>query len=212
MSEHTTPATPGSPASERRASWLRWAAITGAAAASVVAMSAWAQADPGPRAGVFGGHGGTTMAMAGGHGSHWGHGGHGGQGAQGGWLMGRGLDRMLDAVNATEAQRTQIRQIAASARADLQAQRETRRSLRDRAMSAFVAPNVDAREVEAIRQQMLAQHDARSRRLTQAMLDASQVLTPEQRVQLAERMKQRSERMQRRLEERQRPGAPQPQG
>jgi Spy/CpxP family protein refolding chaperone len=224
MRERTPSETPIAPARERRRGWLRWTAVSGAAVASVLAMSAWAQADPGPRAGPMGGHGGPMMAMAGGHGGHWGQGGHGGRGGHGGhgghgggsghggWLMGRGLDRMLDAVNATEAQRTQIRQIAQSAGADLQAQRAAHRALRERAMSAFVAPNVDAREVESIRQQMLAQHDARSKRLTQAMLEASQVLTPEQRVQLAERMKQRGERMRRQMEERQRPGAPQPHG
>lgn len=215
MRDRTSSETPTTPARGQRRGWLRWTAVSGAAVASVLAMSAWAQADPGPRAGPMGGHAGPMMAMAGGHGGHgghWGHGGHGDRGGQGGWLMGRGLDRMLDAVNATEAQRTQIRQIAQSARADVQSQRATHRALRDRAMSAFVAPNVDAREVESIRQQMLAQHDATSKRLTQAMLDASRVLTPEQRAQLAERMKQRGERMQRRIEERQRPGAPQPQG
>jgi Spy/CpxP family protein refolding chaperone len=46
------------------------------------------------------------------------------------------------------------------------------------------------------------QHDQSSRRWTQAMLDASAVLTPDQRKQLAERMKQRRELMQRHMQER----------
>ena len=53
-----------------------------------------------------------------------------------------------------------------------------------------------------VRQQMLQQHDQSSRRRMQAMLDASAVLTPEQRAQLAERMKQRREMMQRHQHER----------
>jgi periplasmic protein CpxP/Spy len=187
-----------SPSSTPARRWGRWAAISAAAAASVVALTVWAS--PGHAGlGGPGGMEGRMMAMHGG-GSH---------GAGGGWLMGRGLDRMLDGVNATEAQRTQIRQIAQSARADLQSQRATHLALRDRAMAAFTATTVDAREVETVRQAMLAQHDAASQRVSQAMLDASRVLTPEQRTQLAERLKQRSEQMRQRHEERQRPGAPQ---
>jgi Spy/CpxP family protein refolding chaperone len=49
---------------------------------------------------------------------------------------------------------------------------------------------------------MLQQHDQSSRRWMQALLDASAVLTPQQRTQLAERMKQRGERMQRHQQER----------
>ena len=69
-------------------------------------------------------------------------------------------------------------------------------------MTLFAQPTVDARAVEAVRQQMLQQHDQSSRRWMQAMLDASAVLTPEQRAQLAERMKQRRDMMQRHQQER----------
>lgn len=169
----------------RRRSWMRWAALGGVAAASVVTMAAWAH-NSGP-GGM--GPGGGMMSM---------HGGGGGGG--GGWFMGRGLDRMLDSVNASDEQRTQIRQIAEAARTEMQGQREAHRALRDRAMAVFSAPTVDAREAEAVRQAMLAQHDAASKRMTQAMLDVSRVLTPAQRTQLAERMKQRGEAMRQRWE------------
>jgi Spy/CpxP family protein refolding chaperone len=69
-------------------------------------------------------------------------------------------------------------------------------------MALFAAPTVDARAVEALRQQMVQQHDQTSRRWTQAMLDASAVLTPEQRKQLAERMQQRREMHERHRSER----------
>lgn len=155
-------------------------ALVAAAAVGTVAMA------HGGGEGRMGGHGGPMMMHAG-----MGPGGHGGPGG-GAWL-GRGLDRMLDGVNATEAQRTQIRQIAEAARTDLQAQRAAAAPLRDQAMTAFTQPNVDANQVEAVRRQMLAQHDATSRRISQAMLDISRVLTPEQRTQLAQRMKERGE-------------------
>ena len=128
-----------------------------------------------------------------------GHGPRGGHAAMGMGLpmMGKHLDRMLDAVNATDAQRTQIRQIATAAAADLKAQREAGRALREQSMALFTQPTVDANAAEALRQQMMARHDQASRRMLQAMLDVSRVLTPEQRQQLAQQMKQRHEMMQR---------------
>lgn len=113
------------------------------------------------------------------------------------------VDHMLRDVNATEAQRTQVKQIVTAAAADLKAQREAGQGLRDRAAALFTSPTVDANAAESLRQQMLGQHDQASRRVMQAMLDISRVLTPEQRTQLAERMKQRRDMMQRHMRERQ---------
>jgi periplasmic protein CpxP/Spy len=160
------------------------------AAAAAMGQVAWAQA---PGAGAPG-SGPVHLAHASGE-----HGGPGRFGGAGGWMMGRGLDRVLDQVNATDAQKAQIRQIAEAARADLRAQMEQQRGLRERGMIAFSQPTVDARELEAVRTQVLAQSDAASRRMTQALVDVSRVLTPEQRVQLVERMKQRSESMRNRM-------------
>lgn len=147
-------------------------AVVGAA---VVSMSAWSQDHRGP-------------GMAGGH-----HAMHAG--------MGGGMsERMLDGLNATDAQRAQIKQIMQAAAEELKGQREAARALRQRSMQIFAAPTVDAAAAESVRQQMVAQHDASSRRMLQAMLDASRVLTPEQRAKLAERMQQRSARMQERMQ------------
>jgi Spy/CpxP family protein refolding chaperone len=121
---------------------------------------------------------------------------HGGPGG------GRMLERMLDSVNASADQRSRIHEIMKSAMTDLQAQRQASRGLREQLATLFAQPTVDARAVEAVRQQMLQQHDQSSRRWMQAMLDASVVLTPEQRVQLAERMKQGRDMMQRHHQER----------
>ena len=118
--------------------------------------------------------------------------------------MGHMIDHMLDGLNATDAQRTQIKQIAQAAAADLKAQHEAGRALRDKAMQVFTAPTVDAAAAESLRQQMLTQHDQVSRRMLQAMLDVSRVLTPEQRAKIGERMKQRSEMMHERMQRMQR--------
>jgi Spy/CpxP family protein refolding chaperone len=137
---------------------------------------------------------------------HHGPGGPGGHdGMFFGPLGGRGLDRMLDSVKATDAQRTQIKQIAQAAVADLKAQHEARKGLHDQAVAIFTAPTVDAAAAETLRQQMLAQHDQASKRMLQAMLDISRVLTPEQRQQLAQKMQQRHEMMERHMHERQQP-------
>lgn len=111
-------------------------------------------------------------------------------------------ERMLERVKATPEQRAQIRQIFDSAHKDLQAQHASGRALRDQQMQLFTQPNVDANAAEALRQKQLAQHDQASKRMMQAMLEASRVLTPEQRAQLASDMKQRREMMERHQRER----------
>jgi len=123
-------------------------------------------------------------------------------GAGGAPFGGHMLGRALDAVNATPEQRTRIGEIMKAAAADVRQQREASRGLREQAMTLFAQPTVDARAVEAVRQQMVQQHDQSSRRWTQAMLDASAVLTPDQRKQLAERLKQRRDLGERHMRER----------
>lgn len=121
-----------------------------------------------------------------------GHGGH----AMGG--SPKHIARMLDSVNATEAQRSQIKQISEAAAADLRTQREAGKGLREQQMQLFTQPTVDANAVEAVRKQLVAQHDQSSRRMSLAMIEVSRVLTPEQRVKLAETMKARRDTMMKR--------------
>ena len=151
------------------------------ALASATALSAWAQ----PMMGGHEGHGGMR-------------GGHEGRGGAG--HLGRTFDHMLDGLNATDAQRAQIKQIASAAETDLKPQRDAGRALREKQVQIFAAPTVDAAAAEAVRAQLSSQHDMTSRRMTQAMLDASKVLTPEQRAKLGERMKQRQAQMNDRMQ------------
>jgi periplasmic protein CpxP/Spy len=127
---------------------------------------------------------------------------HGRGHAMAGPMGGRMIERMLDSVNASADQRTRVRDIMKTAADDVRKQHEASRGLRDQMIALFTAPTVDARAAEALRQQMLQQHDQTSRRMMQAMLDASAVLTPEQRVQLAEKMKQRRDMIERHQRER----------
>ena len=108
----------------------------------------------------------------------------------------RAVDHLLDGLDATDAQRSQVRQIAQTAAVDLKTQHEAGRSLREKALQIFAAPVIDAATAESVRQQMLAQHDQASKRMLQATLDVGKVLTPKQRATLGERMKQRQAAMQ----------------
>ena len=83
----------------------------------------------------------------------------------------------IDAVGASAEQRTQIRQIMEAARADQQTRQESGRALHEQMRQLFTQPTVDANVAEALRQQQLALHDAGSKRMLQAMLEASRVLT-----------------------------------
>jgi periplasmic protein CpxP/Spy len=144
------------------------------AIAATLGLSAWAQHGPG-------GHGGGMGAgMFGGSPEH--------------------IQHMLDDLNASDAQRAQIKQIVKAAATDMKAQREAGRALHEKAMQVFTAPAVDANAAEQLRQQMLVQHEQMSRRVLQAMLEASNVLTPEQRAKLGEQMKKRSDRMHERMQ------------
>lgn len=170
---------------------LRLLAVT---AALALAGGLVQTAVAGPYGGGYGGH--AAMGPMGGM----------GYGAMGGMGMGMGhprqMDRLFDSIGATADQKTQIRQIWDAARTDLQAQREAGRALHEQARTLFTQPSVDANAAEALRKQMLAQHDQASKRMMQAMVDASRVLTPEQRKAIGERMNERRAMMERHRAER----------
>jgi Spy/CpxP family protein refolding chaperone len=109
---------------------------------------------------------------------------------------------MLNRIQATAEQKTRIREIMMAARKDLQAQRGDAKALRDQGMKLFSQPEIDPKAIEEFRVQSMARHDAASKRMTQAMIEAGQVLTPEQRQQLAQYSDHRREMMRRHHEER----------
>lgn len=142
------------------------------ALAAALAVPAFAHA-PGPRGGGMGGPG--MMLFAGSP-----------------ERISRAVDHLLNGLNASDAQRSQIKQIAQAAAADLKQQHAAARSLHQQEAQIFTAPTVDANAAEQLRQRMLAQHDQASRRVTQAMVDVAQVLTPEQRAALGQRLQKRA--------------------
>ena len=147
-------------------------------------LSGVAQAQPGPP--------GMGAEM---HGMH--------RGGMGTGLGMFGHGRLLDSVGASADQKAKIHDIFKVAHDELRAQHQAGRALHDDMAKLLAAPTVDAYAVEALRQKIEAQHDTRSKRMTRAMIDASTVLTPEQRQKMAERMGQQRAMMERHQRERQ---------
>jgi Spy/CpxP family protein refolding chaperone len=98
---------------------------------------------------------------------------------------------MLADVNATDAQREKIAGIVEATRKEMVPLREKHREARRAVMDLLAKPTVDRAAIEAIRAQEIQSADAMSRRFVQSLADVAEVLTPEQRAQLAEKMKQR---------------------
>ncbi len=115
---------------------------------------------------------------------------------------------LLEQAGASAEQRSQIQAIMAAARADMKGEREAVAALRAQMTQLFTQPTVDARAVEALRQQLQARHDQASKRLTQAMIEVSRVLSVEQRRQIAEQLNQRRSAMERHRAEREAQGEP----
>lgn len=110
-----------------------------------------------------------------------GHGmpGHGGPGAH--MMM---MHHELKAAGATDAQMAQIKAIFKQAAADEKPAFETLRSLHKQGEALFAAPVVDANAVMALHTQSQAQRDAIGTRMARALIDASAVLSPEQRAKI----------------------------
>lgn len=177
--------------SQHKQRWALGALIVATTASVVLSLSAWAGGgdDAVGSKGALSHHG--SMMMGGGD-----------AGGFGGGLPfgGRHLQRLLDDAKVSDAQRTQIKQIADKAQADLKTLFEEGRTLREQGLAIWAAPTIDASAAEALRQQTLAQHDKLSKRLMQAMLDVGNVLTPDQRATVAAQLKKHHEDMLHRLQ------------
>jgi Spy/CpxP family protein refolding chaperone len=103
--------------------------------------------------------------------------------ADGGGMAGHRLQKLLDKVNATPAQRTQIEGIWSGLRPQMKANREQRKALHQQMVAAFTAATVNASQVEQLRQQGMTIADKQSQLFTQGLVQTAQVLTQAQRQQ-----------------------------
>jgi Spy/CpxP family protein refolding chaperone len=102
---------------------------------------------------------------------------------------GQDLDRMLKhlyvEIDATEEQKAKLEPIARQAAKDLLPMRDSLRAGRGQAIELLTQERIDPQAIEALRAKHLQLADQASRRLTQALAEAADVLTPAQRKELA---------------------------
>lgn len=96
-------------------------------------------------------------------------------------------------VGATPAQRDQLAVIAKAAARDLLPMRDQLQSARRQAIELAAGRHVDRAGMEKLRSDQMLLADTASKRVTQALADAAEVLTTEQRQKITLRMKQRAE-------------------
>jgi len=108
------------------------------------------------------------------------------------------LERMLKhlyvEIDATEAQRAQLGPIVKQAATELLPLRDRMREARRQAMALLAGESIDRAAIEVLRAEQLQLADVGSKRLADAIADAAEVLTPEQRKQAAERLQHRRRR------------------
>jgi Spy/CpxP family protein refolding chaperone len=191
MNEHSSPDSPTPAADARpaaggarpRGTRRRFWALAGVAGA-LATLAACAQPGPG---GPGPGPGGPGMMG-------WHHHRHG-AGPMDPEAMARRIDKgvewVLSDVGASPEQKQKVAAIAKQAAAEMAPLRERHVKARQQAMDILAAPSVDRAALEKLRADELQAAEGVSRRITQALGDIAEVLTPEQRAKLKERMQQR---------------------
>ena len=105
------------------------------------------------------------------------------------------VDRMLKhlyvEIDATDEQKQRLTPIVRQAVTDLLPLRERIRNGRSQALELLQQDNIDRGALEALRTEHLRLADQASARITQALADAADVLTPAQRKELALRVERR---------------------
>ncbi len=113
-------------------------------------------------------------------------------------MMGFGPERMIDfalsSVSATSEQKLKITEIAQSAMNDLRPLRDRRYTMGLKLAILLKADTVDRAAIEKLRADEFAAFEAGSKRAAQAIADAAEVLTPQQRQQLVQRWENRRQR------------------
>lgn len=149
----------------------------------------------GPMMGFMGGPGEMMGGMM--HGM--GPGGMGGMGPGAGMASpeqiqeraGKMAKHMAVEINATPEQTAKLESIARAAAKDLTPLRAQLRESHQSMHAALKAAKIDRAQVEALRVEHMKLADAASRRMTQAIADAAEILTPEQRETLETHLAQR---------------------
>jgi periplasmic protein CpxP/Spy len=100
-------------------------------------------------------------------------------------------NRFLSRVDATVEQKEKITAIMRNAMTELQPLRERHRAARMELTNALTSPVVDRARIEQMRVTELATAEILTRKMADYLVTAAEVLTPDQRQQLATRVKDR---------------------
>ncbi len=95
-------------------------------------------------------------------------------------------DRLLSKVDATADQKSRVKGILAGAIDDLEKLRAAHQANRDAAIAALSAETIDRDRLEVLRSAEMVLASNASERITRALADAAEVLTPAQRKTFAE--------------------------
>ena len=112
-------------------------------------------------------------------------------GLRGGGFSLQMIERIADKVNATDEQKKKLNEIASRLNQDQTTRRTAMQSMRQKTIELLSANPIDTAAVEQVRASQIQFMDEQSKQMSQAMIEAAQVLTPEQRAQLANRMSMR---------------------
>ena len=96
----------------------------------------------------------------------------------------RMVRHMAIELDATDAQQDKLRAVVKAAVKDLIPLREKAQSARLRARELLTQPTVDRAEIEKFRTEQVALADTFTKRVSQAIGDAAEILTPDQRRKL----------------------------
>jgi len=120
---------------------------------------------------------------------------HRGHGFGGGGLTPGRIERMVNrlgwAVDASSEQKQKLTAIIQRAADDLRPLREKRLEMRRQLGEVLGAPQVDRSRLEALRADHVRLAEQASQRITTAIAEAADVLTPSQRADLVRRLEQR---------------------
>jgi Spy/CpxP family protein refolding chaperone len=105
-------------------------------------------------------------------------------GAMAGGFMAHRMERMLDKVNATASQRSQIEAIWNGLRPQLKTLHQQHGAVRKQMVGALTAATINPAAVEQLRQQSMTLIEKTSSLLTQGFMQTAQALTPDQRKQV----------------------------
>src|ERR1700730_9755725 len=137
---------------------------------------------------------GNMLSTAFGQGFAWHHFGMRDGGMFGGPLTPAQVDDRIDRMtkhmaielDATADQQAKIAGIAKAAAGDLRALREKAQAARAQAVTLLTGPTIDRTAIERLRAEQIGLAETASKRIAQALADGAEVLSPQQRRQVAD--------------------------